>query len=432
MDKETRELLAKLFTSQLKKLAEEKGIDCGEDPDRIDYLSVLGKSDLITREDVERHIGETESEKKEEVKDEEYLGEIENIIKEFRTGKPLFNKADDLIQRMQRNFEEGNLEGTISQGISKPGLIVDVASNYERVRRAYIIYAFRQLISDVRNSGIDIGEGETLISKALDLFRRDEKEELDETLAEISEEAKSLNREQAKKIKESILTVEEFIDSARDLGADIKEARDFFRKAEQAFDSKTYNKVDLFLKKARDAAEEARSDRIQGISDSLLFVRSILKDARDIGADVGEAERIFKDAESAFERENYRECKALIKEVEQLALELQDTQIKKAMKLRRKREPEDDLIGSPRGVVEVEPEVVPTPQRRFAPAAAKPAKRRYPQAAGRPSPRGSQAMPAKSRMRKTRCPNCGQNFPVKGGKGPIKIECPFCGNEPPH
>lgn len=424
MDKETRELLAKLFTSQLNRLAEEKGIDCGDDPDRIDYLSTLGKSELITREDVERFLGETDLEQKEDVKDEEYLGEIERIIIEFKSKGAIFDKANDLIHRMQGNFEEGNLEGTISSGISRPGLIIESASNFERIRRAYIIYAFRQLIGDVRNSGIDIGEAETLISKALELFRKDGNEELEAVLSEISDKAKSLNREQAKKIKESILSVEEFIDSARDLGADVKEAKEFFRKAEVAFDSKTYNKVDLFLKKAREAAEEARSDRIQGLSDSILFVRSILNDARDIGADVSEVESLFKEVESAFEEENYRECKALIKEVEQMALELQDTQIRKAMKLRRKREPEEELIAGSKDVVEVEPETVPTLQRRFMQAPAKPTKLRYPRASRQPSPGPSSAKP---RMRKTRCPNCGQNFPVKGGKGPIKIECPFCG-----
>jgi DNA-directed RNA polymerase subunit RPC12/RpoP len=30
-------------------------------------------------------------------------------------------------------------------------------------------------------------------------------------------------------------------------------------------------------------------------------------------------------------------------------------------------------------------------------------------------------------MRKTKCPNCGRGFPVKDGRGPQRIECPFCG-----
>lgn len=428
MDKQNRELLAKLYTSQLKQLAEEKGIDCGDSPDRIDYLSILGKSKKIKREDLERFIGEMETEEEKGGREEVYLGEIENILKDFKSKGAIFEKADHLLSRMKSNFNEGNLEGTISHGVSSPDLIKEIAKNYETVRRAFIIYAFRQLVSDVKNSGIDTDEAETLVSKAAELFHEGDKEELDGLLEEIADKASYIQKEQAKHMKDLIFSVEEFIDQARDLGANVDEARKFLLRAEEAFDSKTFNKVNLFVSQARKAAEEARSDRIQGISDSLLFARTILNDARDIGADVEEAKRLYTQAQSAFEGENYRECKALIKEVEQLALELQDAQIKKALKLRSRREPEERAPGEAgKEVVEVEPEVVSQPQRRGMrpyPESAAPA---YPKTPYSSSPGPSYPKPTQQRMKKTKCPNCGQRFPVKAGKGPVRIECPFCG-----
>jgi hypothetical protein len=425
MDKKTRELLAKLYTSQLEQLAKEKEIDCGEEPDRIDYLTILGKSDLISRKDVKRYIDEKEAEEKGVEKDDEYLAEIENILKEFRNQGPIFEKANELLKKMQDNFSSGNLEGTITIGNEGSGLITDMKDSFERVRRAFVIYAFRQLISDLKESGIDIGEAENLTAKAAESLHFEENEELDGIIEEITIKAEELLKEQAKSLKELMSSVEEFIDQAKDLGADVSEAKKLLRKAEDAFDSKIFKKVSELATKANKAAEDARRDRIQGISDSLLFVKTILTDAREIGADVTEPEEIYSKAKSAFDEENYNDCKSLIKEAEQLALQLQDDQIQKAMKLRKRREPEDAAVDLGKGVVEVEAEIVsppePTRQRRYS----RDYSSQYPPSYQRP-PIVQPRMPRQD-MRKTRCPNCGQSFPVRAGKGPIKIECPFCG-----
>jgi hypothetical protein len=419
MDKETRELLSKLFTSQLQQLAEEKEIDCGEDPDRIDYLSILGKSDQVTKEDVERFIGEAEDETKSEDESEEYFGEVERVLKEYKSQGPIFEKVDSLLKEIQQSFEEGNLEGTISKGVEGSGIIEETAVQFEKVRRAYVIYAFRQLIGDVRDCGIDIGEVEQLANQAASHLFKDEKEELDAVLEKIANRAESLTVEQAKKMKDLITSVEEFIDQTRDLGANIKDAKELFQQAQEAFESNTFKKMSYYATKARKAAEDARKDRIQSISDSLIFVRSILDDARDIGADVIEAEKVYSKAESAYSEEKYVESKALIKEAEQLALELQDAQIQKALKLRKRRETEDE---TKKDVVEVEPETAPEAQKRFMRAYSPPYPPPYP-----PRPPGRTHAPPAQGIRKTRCPNCGQSFPTPSGDGPKRVECPFCG-----
>lgn len=417
MDKETRELLAKLYTSQLEELAKEKDIDCGEEPDRIDYLSILGKSDLIKKEDVERLIGEMEAEKKDEEKEEEkdegYLPEIEKILKDFKKQDPLFDKANELLEKMQSNFTEGNLEGTISEGIAGSGIIEDMTNRFEKVRKAYVIYAFRQLISDVKETGIDTVEAEALVLKAAEHFHNGEDEDLSDVLKEIAGKAGDLQNEQSKKMKQLISAIDEFIDQTKDLDVDINEAREFLSKAEEAYDANKFKRVSYFATLAKKSAEDARKDRIQGISDSMLFVRTILDDAKDIGADVNDAEKIYSRAKSAFDEENYGESKTLIKEAEQLALQLQDAQIQKALQLKQRRTPEK--------VVEVKTESTAM-RRRATPAYPPPTTQTYPRPPAPPS-----RMPGRQRTRKTRCPNCGQSFPVKGGKGPIKIECPFCG-----
>jgi DNA-directed RNA polymerase subunit RPC12/RpoP/uncharacterized phage infection (PIP) family protein YhgE len=413
MDKETRELLAKLFTSQLKQLAEEKRIDCGDSPDRIDYLSVLGKSDKVTKEDVEQFVVEMEVKTNETVEGEEYFGEVEKVLKDYKSQGGIFNEADELLAKMQSNFGEGNLEDTISKGVAGSGLIEDLTIRFEMVRKAYVIFAFRQLIADVKASGIDVGDVEELVLKAAEYFHMGKTEELDGVLEEISQKAIELQSEQAKKLKELINEVEEFIDQSRDLGVESEEARDLLRKSEEAFESKTFKKVAYYATKAKKAAEDAREDRIKGISDALLFVKTILEDTREIGADVSEVEKLYEEARVAFEENKYMKCKTLIKEVEQAALELQDNQIKKAMSLKKRRVPEEGEV------VEVEAEVVAPPPR--------PRPRSYPSSRGnydRPIPQRASSPPG---MRKTRCPNCSRSFPVKGGKGPQRIECPYCG-----
>jgi hypothetical protein len=338
MDKEARELLAKLNTSQLEQLSKEKGIDCGDSPDRIDYLSILGKSDLITKEDVEPFIGEMISEEKKEKKEEEYLAEVEKILKDFKNQSQIFEKGNELLQKMQSNFSEGNLEGTISDGIAGSGMIEDMTNRFEKVRKAFIIYAFRQLIADVKDSGIDISEAEALVLNAVEHFHKDEDKNLEDVLKEIANKAEDLQKEQAKRMKELISAVEEFLDQTKDLDVDINEAKKLLGKAKDAFKSDKLKKVSYFATRAKKAAEDARKDLIQGISDSLLLLRTVLDDAKDIGADVTEAEKLYSQARTAFDGGNYEDCKTMIKEAEQLALQLQDAQIQKAVELRRRGE----------------------------------------------------------------------------------------------
>jgi len=413
MDKEARELLAKLDTSQLEQLSKEKGIDCGDSPDRIDYLSILGKSDLITKEDVEPFIGEMDTEEKKENKEEKYLAEVETILKDFKNQSQIFEKGNDLLKKMQSNFSEGNLEGTISDGIAGSGMIEDMTNRFEKVRKAFIIYAFRQLIADVKDSGIDISEAETLVLNAVEHFHKGEDKDLESVLKEIANKAEDLQKEQAKRMKELISTVDEFLNQTKDLDVDINEAKKLLSKAKDAFDSDKLKKVSYFATKAKKAAEDARKDLIQGISDSLLLLRTVLDDAKDIGADVTEAEKLYSQAKTAFDGGNYEDCKTMIKEAEQLALQLQDAQIQKAIELSRRREGEE--------VVQVKPEM-PSMKREFPQDYARPSAQTYPQTPMPPS-----RMPSQPRRRKTKCPNCGQSFSVKGGKGPIKIECPYCG-----
>jgi hypothetical protein len=413
MNKETRELLAKLFTAQLKQLAEEKGIDCGDSPDRIEYLSILGKSKKIKREDVEQFIVEMEVKSEGSIEGAEYFGEVEKILKEYKREGTIFNEANELLSKMQSNFGEGNLEDTIARGVTGSGLIEDLAIRFEMVRKAYVIFAFRQLIADVKASGIDVGDVEELVLKAAEHFHLGETEELDGVLEGISEKAKELQNEQAKKLKELIDEVDEFIDQSRELGVESEEARDLLRKAEEAFESKTFKKVAYYASKAQKSAETAREERIKGISDALLFVKTILEDTREIGADVSEVEKLYDEAQEAFKTDKYMKCKTLIKEVEQTALEIQDNQIKKAMQLRKKREPEEE-------VVEVEAEVVETPPKPPRRSYSSPSREGY----DRPIPSRGGIPPGR---RKTKCPNCGRGFPVKGGRGPQRIECPFCG-----
>ena len=66
--------------------------------------------------------------------------------------------------------------------------------------------------------------------------------------------------------------------------------------------------------------------------------------------------------------------------------------------------------------------VVAPPRARSIPRYSQPTMPGYPQERFQ-----QPARPAQKRMRKTKCPNCGQRFPVQGGPGPVRVECPYCG-----
>ena len=60
---------------------------------------------------------------------------------------------------------------------------------------AFMIISFRQLLADVKESGIDIGEAENLVSSAAESFHNHENAEVDRILQEIAEKSEFLQKE---------------------------------------------------------------------------------------------------------------------------------------------------------------------------------------------------------------------------------------------
>jgi hypothetical protein len=323
------------------------------------------------------------------------FSDIEKTLREIRTLDTILEKPVNSLRKLQNSFEEEDYEKTISDGIKTEGIMEGVEERYERMRRAYVICAYRKLINDCDAAEIDVSEAKELLNGLVIHFNDKEYMDIDEKIKELIDQASELQSKRAKKVKDIIFNTETFINDAKDLKADVSEAVTLLRKAEDMYFSKNYNKAVYFSMKARKAAEGAREHLVKGISDAMLFVKTVIVDAKGIGADVTEPEELHQKAREAFKAEEYARCKKLLKESEQLALELQDAQIQKAMQLRGKigEDVEKPKVADlTKSMVEVQTE-----------------------------------QPASGPQQKTRCPNCGQRFSVKKGPKPFRIECPYCG-----
>jgi hypothetical protein len=321
--------------------------------------------------------------------------EIEKTLREIRTLDTILEKPTKSVRKLQSSFEEEDYERTISNGIKFEGIMGGVEEKYERMRRAYVICAFRKLINDSDAADIDVSKPKKLLNDMVVHFNEKQYKDVDGKIQELTDQVMELQNKRSKKVKDIIFSTESFIGDAKDLNADISEAAGFLRQAEDMYFSKNYNKAVYFAMKAKRAAEGAREHLVKGISDAMLFVKTVIVDAKGIGADVTEPEELHQKAREAFKAEEYAKCKKLLKESEQLALELQDAQIQKAMLLKGKTlddTAKPKVADLTKSMVEVQTEQQPSgPQQ------------------------------------KTRCPNCGQRFAVKKGPKPFRIECPYCG-----
>jgi hypothetical protein len=271
-------------------------------------------------------------------KQEGHEDELSTIVGDAETINSIFNGPMELLKDLQHSYGSKNYATTLEKGREILGMMDEPSTQFVKAGMAFSISAALEWVLSLGGVGVDVSKAEALLSKARDHFAKEDYDKTSKTLADIEGMMRELEVLQVDVAQAKLTETEKLVSEVRDVGAVVHTAEIALQKAKTSFDTQNYPQVAQLTSEANEAAEKAMEQRIQTISDSILFTRSIIDESKEIGVNVKEPNKLYNEAKKAFDSEDYTKCSELTKKAEELSLKLQDEHIKKVMALKDKME----------------------------------------------------------------------------------------------
>lgn len=351
-----RDALSGFKVAELKRMANKYNIDTSECKRKSDYLDVLSKReniqlildevDAIERErdlemirseliDVGVDIEETieEAETLPSMSDDE----ADQMLLEARNIDVDFDDVEDLLDTARMRFEEENFD----KAVELSGEAVRVGQNrYHdllKLALAYQIMSNEKLIDRMRKSGRDFSEPVTILIRSKEAFKVNRLDEDIELMNDLAVAIRAIYSDDIKETRDSLYEADEFLLEIANLGADLTLARDILQRAREAARRNESREATRLMERAKEVALEAKEKRIFEIRETIPRTEAIIEDAKHLGGEVEEAEKMLIQAKIALDNDDYILCAELAGRAEARAGEVQHYQIQKAMDVREKQ-----------------------------------------------------------------------------------------------
>ncbi len=153
--------------------------------------------------------------------------------------------------------------------------------------------------------------------------------------------------EEVARVQAQLSAARDAIREAASVGAAVGAAEDAWNVADQALEDGDLGLAAEGASRAAQRATQARERRIREIEATLGTVADLIRKARDVGADVVESTALLEQARDAYASEEHPRADDLVKRAEHAAMQAQQHQIERAIKLRESQiERTEALIAS--------------------------------------------------------------------------------------
>ncbi|MFQ6127622.1 MAG: hypothetical protein ACE5QW_01795 [Thermoplasmata archaeon] len=184
-----------------------------------------------------------------------------------------------------------------------------------RRKKELMILNARLFVEKARELGAEVSTAEDFIKKAEQALERGIYGDVVEFVRKAKKDAVEAKRKRRARLM--ILNFKPKLDYAREIGADISVAEEYFRNAEQALERGVYGEVQEYLRFARNEVKEVK--RFKRASDLVENARKSIESARQVGTDTSQAEDTLRNAETALQKREFEDVKVLTKEAEKQA-----------------------------------------------------------------------------------------------------------------
>jgi len=269
---------------------------------------------------------------------EDKKADIKKVLEGAGDPTGIFSDLSGKLKEAKSLFEKKDFDAAIAQSRDSLDLIQTCRKKFLSISMGYSVTGSTELISQISKTGVSTKEAEGMVKEVTEHVLGEDFEKAHEGIGKLLEIIKTLKEKQVAASKKLIDNLKKLIEDVKGIEADTSEADSILAKAESAFNAKNYVETAELVEKATESAEKKREERIQTVKEALSKTRSLIDESKSIGVDISKPNKLFKEAEEAFQNKDYTKCFELNTETEKVVSELEEAQIQKVMEVQKRKQ----------------------------------------------------------------------------------------------
>src|SRR6267378_4322123 len=257
-----------------------------------------------------------------------------------------FDRVEDLLVQARKRFQERRFEAALTAAQEASRIAERTTEQLRRASWSYAILAAQGLLEPCDPADPTAAEAHRILEQARDAFLRGPLGD-DAVLGDLVRAAEGAHGTESERVRNLLALTRDAIREAANLGASVALAEEVWKRGADFLDRGRLRAARESFLEAAQRADDARAHRIRDVEDSVRSVSDHIELARNVGAEMREAEELHAAARTAIAAGEHGHAGDLLKRAERLAMKGQQKQIERAMQLRQAQvEKAQAIIGS--------------------------------------------------------------------------------------
>ena len=257
-----------------------------------------------------------------------------------------YERVEELLDQARKRFQERQFEAALTAAQEASRIAERTTEQLRRASWSYAVLAAQGLLEPCNPEDPETATARALLDRARDVFFQGQLLD-DAFLQDLVRAAEVAHSREADRVRDLLAFTRDSIREAANLGASIALAEDAWKRGGDSLDRDRLAAARESFVEAAQRVEDARIRRIREVEESIGFVSDHIGLARNVGADMREAEELHQAAQTAIAAGEHGHAGDLLKRAERLAMKGQQRQIERAMQLRQAQvEKAQGIIGS--------------------------------------------------------------------------------------
>src|SRR5712691_1062427 len=244
-----------------------------------------------------------------------------------------FDRVEELLEQARKSFQERRFEAALTAAQEASRLAERTTEQLRRSSWSYAVLAAQALLEPCDPDDPEAAAARVLLDRARDAFFRGQRED-EALLQDLVRAAEAAHAREANRVRDLLASTRDGIREAANLGASVALAEDSWKRAADFLDRDQLAAAREGFVESANRAGDARRRRIREVEESIGSVADHIEVARNVGADVREAQELHEAAKAAIAADEHGRAGDLLKRAERLAMKGQQRQIDRAMQLR--------------------------------------------------------------------------------------------------
>src|SRR6266702_5943798 len=245
-----------------------------------------------------------------------------------------YERVEDLLEQARKRFQERQFEAALTAAQEASRIAERTTEQLRRASWSYAVLAAQGLLEPCNPEDPETATARALLDRARDVFFQGQLMD-DAFLQDLVRAAEVAHAREAERVRDLLALTRDSIREAANLGASIALAEDAWKRGGDDLDRDRLAAARESFVEAGQRAEDARLRRIREVEESIGLVSDHIALARNVGADMQEAEGLHQAARTAVAVGEHGQAGDLLKRAERLSMKGQQRQIERAMQLRR-------------------------------------------------------------------------------------------------